>query len=184
MGKGFQPPGTRKSARASLAQTTTAPRVPEEERRAIEEHHLNTLDHTDELRLNPWFYVVGWFIITVLFVFLFGASGENDFLFFAAGGCSFVCVYVVYSKIERGKANISDVIRYVVAFIVLALGVGVVSVPLWLISDHRPFTDKVLELVAMYVGGIIVVVVLLTILSWMNDSSPWKELEKSFRLSQ
>ncbi len=97
-------------------------------------------------------------------------------------GCSFLCVYPIYAKIERGSANFSDGIRYLVGFIVLCLGTGLFAVPFLLLMDEGSFINKLLEVLGVYIGGVIVIAFLLTILSWLNNNSPWKELKVSLRL--
>jgi hypothetical protein len=103
-------------------------------------------------------------------------------MIFGYMACSFVCTYLVYTKIERGKADFSGGIRYLVGFIVLCLGVGTFSIPFMFISGEGTLLGTLSELMVVYGLGAIVVFVLLTLLSWLNDSSPWKELQKCMNL--
>ena len=136
--------------------------------------------------MNFWVYVLSWcglgVVLLSVFRLLIDKSPVTALVISMV--VSFICVYMIANFIEYGALNFSDGVRWLVGISTLALGAGVVGLPFYFLDclAEGAFMECFFNMLAIYVIVPVSVIVLLTLLSWINDTSPWKEFGKSIKL--
>lgn len=97
-------------------------------------------------------------------------------------GLSFILVYMLATKIERGTARFSEALRRIVGLILFCFGSGVPFAPLAVILGKGTILENLFLVIVFYVGAAITVVIVVTLLSWLNNTSPWEEIQRSMDL--
>lgn len=97
---------------------------------------------------------------------------------YTAAAISFVLVYSLATWIKTGKARFSDALRLVVGVTVFGFGSSVVVLPVVAIvyMSEFGFWAAIWYIILVYVLAAVLVILLSTLLSWLNDSSPIQEL--------
>lgn len=152
------------------------------------------------MKINFWIYIVVYLLLTLLAFFLIDIffpfnDSEEDInwqtfvekiiVFIIA----FIPVYLLYSKIEKGKADFSDSLRCIISIVFSVLAVNIFYIPFAILYFSIYFPGSILEgilygaifFVRLYVIGGILIIFLLIILSRLNKTSFLKELEKSLK---
>ena len=122
--------------------------------------------------------------LSIMFPYLVGDDNEESVVNIFAILPAFILTYFVYSLIEKGKLNFSNSLRIVIATICMGLASGVLFAPMFVLArwGEEYSLPKILwDLGIIYGGAIVIVFIIASILAWVNDSSPFKELEKSIR---
>ncbi|MFH1356630.1 MAG: hypothetical protein ABII18_05800 [bacterium] len=143
-------------------------------------------------KISPWIYLIIFFVVVVLTMFLLDllfpglSSKESEelstLLTLSCMALSFIFTYLLFNLIEKGKTDLSGGIRLIIGFISLSLGSSLFLMPFFILgvfSGGKSILNNLLEVIFLYVGGFLVVIVLATLLSWINKSSPQEELKKS-----
>ncbi len=148
----------------------------------------------DNLKVSFWIYLTLFVAFGVMFmvglstVFPHLVGGDNEesssWMSYVSMLPAFILTYFIYSLIEKGKLNFSNSLRIVIATLSLGLGSSVLFIPMIVLAhlaEGYYFLKILWDLGIIYGGAIILVFVFASILAWINNSSPFKELEKSIR---
>jgi len=129
----------------------------------------------DKLKINFWVYIVVYLLLTIFILFLINllfplSDSEEDINWqtYVAMLIAFIPVYLLYSKVEKGKANFSNSLRWIVKIIIPCLAVNLI--PTFLFVGLLMFGLK--NIIIVYVTGIVLAILLVTVLSWLNNTSP------------
>lgn len=146
------------------------------------------------LKIKPGFYFLLWVLSSILLTIINGfivdqvlglwddIHGRSFWYSLAGSGLSFVLVYMLATKIGRGAARFSEALRRIVGFILFCFGSSVLFLPLLVILGEGTILENLFLAIVFYVGAAITVVIVVTLLSWLNNTSPWEEIWRSMDL--
>lgn len=136
-------------------------------------------------RLNQWFYVFLWFIVfcilSLLLVRIIDAD-DSSIIDYISMLVAIPIIYLSYTKIEMGSWHFSNSLRLMISVLYLVFMCTFLFLPIGLFFYTKNIINTLIIYLIVNIAVIFLSMLLATILSWINNTSPREELKKSRKI--